>query len=152
MTTKKRAKSPNPPKNQVKYSTSTHKESYYPNPPSKVTINQALVPVSSNSGVANSGRARIAPEVIKLYDCALGKVVVNHLYSPMLRYSHDYCSRATSYFITKGSKTFDLRCDKDMTEALEEILLGGSGIECLTIQEVKIMGLKNNHYAFQLKI
>ncbi|KAF7957926.1 hypothetical protein EAE96_003493 [Botrytis aclada] len=120
-------------------------------PPSKTIVSQALVPLSSDSGVVTVGRTRTPPSVIEIYG-TLGQVVLNRLYRSMLEYNSRNRNSATLGFVSKQPRTFDLRCDKTITtEVLGEILPQDSKLECFVIQEVKGLGLKDSHYAFQLK-
>ncbi|TGO51446.1 hypothetical protein BCON_0161g00190 [Botryotinia convoluta] len=149
--TRKRTESPRDGKEKVKLPIRKGSASTRSAPPSKPISSQALVPLSSNSSVVTVGRTKTPPNVIEIYG-TLGQAVVDRLYRSMLKYNSRHRNSATLGFVSKQPRTFDLRCDKTITpEVRREILPRGSELECFVIREVKDLGLRDNHYAFQLK-
>lgn len=149
--TRKRTESPRGGKEKVNLSICKGSASARLTPSSKPIASQALVPLNSNTGVVTVGRTRTPPNVIEIYG-TLGQVVVNRLYCSMLKFNRRHCKSATLSFISKQPRTFDLRCDKTITsEVCREILPRGSDLECFVIKEVEGLGLKDNHYTFQLE-
>lgn len=78
--------------------------------------------------------------------------MANNLCTPLHKYNRRHRSSATLSVASKDSKILDPRCDKPITpEILEEIFSRGSEPELFSIQEIKDLNLRYNHYAFWLK-
>ncbi|TGO36980.1 hypothetical protein BHYA_0109g00160 [Botrytis hyacinthi] len=149
--TRKRTESPRGGKEKVNLLIRKGSASTRLAPFSKPIASQALVPLSSNSGIVTVGRTRTPPNVLEIYG-TLGQVVVNRLYCSMFKYNSRHCKSATLSFVSKQPRTFDLCCDKTITsEVCRDILPRGSELECFVIKEVEGLGLKDNHYTFQLE-
>ncbi|KAF7954978.1 uncharacterized protein EAE97_000237 [Botrytis byssoidea] len=149
--TRKRTESPRGGKEKVNLPTRKGSASKRLAPSSETIASQAVILLGSNTGVVTVGRTRTPPNVLEIYG-TLGQVVVNRLYCSMLEYNSRHCKPAALSFVPKQPRTFDLHCDKTIaSEVRREILPRGSELECFVIKEIEGLGLKDNHYTFQLE-